>query len=152
PGRPLSSSSPRGSNWTPEPAHQNMTGISSEPAFRDRRDCYRHDRGTDRDDFLTPLASTYLDRRRRGGRTDMTDDPLRPIIQGTYVALAALLESMPLAQWDTPSLCEGWRVREVVAHLTMPARYSDEAFMAELGEDAFDFTRLSNRIASRDSQ
>src|SRR5262245_5051508 len=52
-------------------------------------------------------------------RTAMADDPLRPIIEGTYVALADLLTVMPLAQWDTPSLCEGWRVREVVAHLTM---------------------------------
>ena len=27
------------------------------------------------------------------------------------------------AVWDAPSLCEGWRTREVVAHMTMPARY-----------------------------
>jgi uncharacterized protein (TIGR03083 family) len=49
-------------------------------------------------------------------------------------------------------LCEDWRVREVVAHVTMPARYSEDAFMAELREDGLDFTRLSNRIASRDAE
>src|SRR5262249_12398830 len=49
-------------------------------------------------------------------------------------------------------MCEGWRVREVVAHMTMPVRYSEEAFMAELRECEFDFTRLSNRVAERDGQ
>jgi uncharacterized protein (TIGR03083 family) len=41
-----------------------------------------------------------------------------------YRALADLLESSTAAVWDAPSLCEGWRTREVVAHVTMPARYS----------------------------
>lgn len=81
----------------------------------------------------------------------MIDDPLPPLTKDTYIALADFLDALPRDQWDTPSLCEGWRVREVVAHLTMPARYSEEAFMAELRDDAFDFTRLSNRIASRDA-
>ena len=38
-------------------------------------------------------------------------------------ALADLLERSEPAVWDAPSLCEGWRTREVVAHMTMPARY-----------------------------
>ena len=42
--------------------------------------------------------------------------------------------------WDAPSLCEGWRTREVVAHMTMPARYSGPAFMAELEAAGGDFT------------
>jgi uncharacterized protein (TIGR03083 family) len=32
--------------------------------------------------------------------------------------LADLLESIPQAAWDKPSLCEGWSVRDVGAHLT----------------------------------
>jgi uncharacterized protein (TIGR03083 family) len=81
----------------------------------------------------------------------MTDDDLQPLIGATYVALADLLDVLPAARWDAPSTCEGWRVREVVAHMTMPARYDEDAFMAELRDDDFDFTRLSNRIASRDA-
>src|SRR5262249_35920103 len=72
--------------------------------------------------------------------------------KSTYLALADLLSGVAEERWDTPSLCDGWRVREVVAHLTMPARYSENAFMAELREDGFDFTVLSNRIASRDAK
>ena len=82
----------------------------------------------------------------------MTDSELQPLVAATYVALADLLDALPAEPWDAPSLCEDWRVREVVAHVTMPARYSEDAFMAELREDGFDFTRLSNRIASRDAK
>ncbi|GFG50915.1 hypothetical protein MAGR_23560 [Mycolicibacterium agri] len=32
------------------------------------------------------------------------------------VELAALLEGLTPEQWDSPSLCEKWRVRDVVAH------------------------------------
>lgn len=81
----------------------------------------------------------------------MDDDDLQPLVAAEYLALADLLDALPAPRWDTASLCEGWRVREVVAHLTMAVRYDEEAFMAELRECQFDFTRLSNRIASRDA-
>jgi hypothetical protein len=47
-----------------------------------------------------------------------------------FLALADLLDTVPDAGWDTPSLCAGWRVREVVALLTMPPRYSAAQFQA----------------------
>jgi uncharacterized protein (TIGR03083 family) len=67
-----------------------------------------------------------------------------------YLALADVLGSSPVEVWDAPSLCTGWRTREVVAHVTMPARYSGPAFMAELHAVGGDFTRLSNEVATRD--
>ena len=82
----------------------------------------------------------------------MTDAELQPLVAADYLALADLLDTLPAAQWDSPSLCELWRVRQVVAHLTMPARYDEDAFLAELRDCQFDFTRLSNRIADRDAQ
>ena len=66
------------------------------------------------------------------------------------MALADLLQSANLDVWDAPSMCEGWRTREVVAHMTMPARYPGPAFMAELEAAGGDFTRLSNTVAARD--
>lgn len=81
----------------------------------------------------------------------MDDDDLQPLVAGEYLALANLLDPLPEARWDTASLCERWRVREVVAHMTMAARYDEQAFMAELRECQFDFTTLSNRIAGRDA-
>jgi uncharacterized protein (TIGR03083 family) len=85
---------------------------------------------------------------------DVTDDDasLQPLVAAELLSLAALLDGGPDAQWqwDSPSLCAGWRVREVVAHMTMAARYPHEQFMAELQRCGFDFTRLSDEIAARD--
>jgi len=82
----------------------------------------------------------------------MTDDTdLQPVVAAEFLALADLLGSATQAQWDTPSLCAGWRVREVIAHMTMAARYPEDKFMAELRLCEFDFGRLSNEIASRDA-
>lgn len=78
----------------------------------------------------------------------MTDDAdLQPAVAAEFLALAHLLAAFSDAQWNTQSLCEGWRVREVVAHMTMPARYTDQEFMAELERCEFDFTRVRARVA-----
>jgi uncharacterized protein (TIGR03083 family) len=79
------------------------------------------------------------------------DTHLQPLVAAEFTGLADLLAAASQAQWDTPSLCEGWRVREVIAHMTMAARYSEERFMAELRRCDFDFTRLSNEVADRDA-
>jgi uncharacterized protein (TIGR03083 family) len=79
-----------------------------------------------------------------------TDLDLQAAVGSTFLAFAGQLDTLPEPRWDTPSLCEGWRVREVVAHLTMPARYTTEEFQRELEACGWDFTRLSNQIADRD--
>jgi uncharacterized protein (TIGR03083 family) len=90
--------------------------------------------------------------RQENTMTEVTDDAdLQPVVAAEYLRLAGLLDAASDAQWDTASLCAGWRVREVVAHMTMAARYSEEQFMAELRRCDFDFTRLSNEVAARDA-
>jgi uncharacterized protein (TIGR03083 family) len=79
-----------------------------------------------------------------------SSDELAAAIAAEYLALADALEEAHSAVWDAPSLCEGWRTREVVAHMTMPARYDGPAFMAELTAAGGDFTRLSDTVAARD--
>jgi uncharacterized protein (TIGR03083 family) len=83
--------------------------------------------------------------------TVTNDTHLQPAVAAEFLSLADLLAAASGAQWDTQSLCEGWRVREVIAHLTMAARYPEGEFMAELRRCDFDFTRLSNEVASRDA-
>ena len=61
-----------------------------------------------------------------------SDSHLQPLVAAQFEALADVLVSIAPTDWDRPSLCEGWRIREVIAHLTMPARYDQDAFMAEL--------------------
>lgn len=65
--------------------------------------------------------------------------------------LAGLLGSLPAASWDEPSLCAGWRVREVVAHMTMPFRYSSGRFMIEVMKSGGNFNRMADRCARRDA-
>jgi uncharacterized protein (TIGR03083 family) len=84
-------------------------------------------------------------------QTTTDDTSLQPAVAAEFASLAGLLAGASRAQWDTWSLCAGWRVREVIAHLTMAARYPEQEFMAELRRCDFDFTRLSNEIASRDA-
>ena len=84
--------------------------------------------------------------------TTPTDENLQPAVAAEFAALADFLASTDEDRWNDLSLCDGWLVRNVVAHLTMPARYSPEEFEAELRESRFDFDDLSNRIATRDSE
>lgn len=53
--------------------------------------------------------------------------------------------------WGAPSLCAGWRVRHVVAHVTMPARLTPEQFGAEMAAAGGDFGVLSDDVAARDA-
>lgn len=80
-----------------------------------------------------------------------TELDLQAAVINDYLSLADILDGLPGTGWDTPSLCDGWRVREVVAHLTMPVRYTADQFQAELHACEGDFTRLSNRVAGRDA-
>lgn len=45
-------------------------------------------------------------------------------VAATRAELADQLAEVPDEMWDTPSLCSGWRVRDVVAHMTLPERFS----------------------------
>jgi len=65
--------------------------------------------------------------------------------------LADVLGALPAQEWDAPTLCAGWRVREVVAHMTMPFRYSAERFGAELAESGGNFDQMADRCARRDA-
>jgi uncharacterized protein (TIGR03083 family) len=66
-------------------------------------------------------------------------------------SIADLLDGLSAEQWAAPSLCEGWSVRHVVAHLTMPFRYSTGRFMIELAKAGGSFQRMSDGVAERDS-
>jgi uncharacterized protein (TIGR03083 family) len=74
---------------------------------------------------------------------------LQTWVAPTCVALAGFLDDG--SAWDARSLCEGWLVRHVVAHVTMPARLTPEQFGAEMAAAGGDFSVLSDRVAERDA-
>lgn len=61
--------------------------------------------------------------------------------------LCELLTDLEPEQWDAESLCAGWRVREVVAHMTMPFRLSGPRFLGGLIRSRMRFNRFADRDA-----
>lgn len=49
----------------------------------------------------------------------MNDDELWAAIDAQRLRTADLLDALTPGEWDRASLCEGWRVRDVAAHLTL---------------------------------
>jgi uncharacterized protein (TIGR03083 family) len=43
------------------------------------------------------------------------------VIKDQRLAIADLLDGLPASGWETPSLCAGWRVRDVAAHVSLVA-------------------------------
>jgi uncharacterized protein (TIGR03083 family) len=87
-----------------------------------------------------------------------TDQPteqaadVQSLVGPQFRALADALAAQPSTIADLPSLCEGWSTRNVLAHMTMAARYDAAAFQAELAANGYDFQTLSDSIAERDGQ
>ena len=52
-------------------------------------------------------------------RALMDRDQVWQVIDAQRMNLAALLEQLPAGDWRQPSLCAGWTVRDVAAHLTL---------------------------------
>jgi uncharacterized protein (TIGR03083 family) len=79
----------------------------------------------------------------------MTD--IRTAVTGERADLAALLGELPAAEWDRPTLCEGWRVREVVAHIVMPYRLSTAGFVLGMLRNRGRFNRFADQHARREA-
>ena len=78
-------------------------------------------------------------------------DTIRDMIAAQRAELAEVLASLPTPSWDEPTLCAGWRVREVVAHITMPFRFSGRRFALELAKSRGRFNDMADRVARRDA-
>lgn len=74
------------------------------------------------------------------------------LIDGELSQLIEVLEALEPAQWDAPSLCDGWRVRDVAVHLLMPYELSVPRFLTRLAAAGFRFDTMADRWATRDSR
>jgi uncharacterized protein (TIGR03083 family) len=64
-----------------------------------------------------------------------------PIVHAERAALLADLEGLDERQFDEPSLCPGWSVHDVVAHLVDTARTTRLRFVVGMCRARFDFDR-----------
>src|SRR5918995_4786409 len=82
----------------------------------------------------------------------MTDTELRAAVVAERRDQVDLLAGLPPGQWDQPTLCAGWRVREVIAHTTMPYRTSVPRLILEMAKARGDVNRMADRTARRDAE
>ncbi|MFK0210922.1 maleylpyruvate isomerase family mycothiol-dependent enzyme [Streptomyces sp. NPDC090298] len=80
----------------------------------------------------------------------------KPTVVGDAIAaerreLADLLDTLRDEQWNAPSLCAGWRVREVAAHMSMGFRLSLHATLGALVRARGNLHRMTDRVARRDA-
>ena len=68
-----------------------------------------------------------------------------PIVHAERRALATDLGSVGDSQWATPSLCEGWTVRDVLAHMTATAKISGASFFPKLIGSGFSLGRMQEK-------
>ncbi|GAA3494658.1 maleylpyruvate isomerase family mycothiol-dependent enzyme [Streptomyces prasinosporus] len=72
------------------------------------------------------------------------------LIRAERAALAADLEDLTAEQWETPSLCAGLTVREVLAHLTAGASLNAVRWLTGVIRCRFDFDKqVAMRLAEQ---
>lgn len=77
-----------------------------------------------------------------------TTDPR--LVEATHAErerLAQLFADLGPDRWGAASLCQGWRNREVLAHMTMPFRLSGLGFLGGMARARFNFNRFADRDA-----
>ena len=82
----------------------------------------------------------------------MSDADMRAAVAAERRAQVALYSALSEQEWDTPSLCAGWRVREVLAHTTMPFRYSLPRVAWEIAKARGSFDRMADCRARIDAR
>ncbi|WP_326695964.1 maleylpyruvate isomerase family mycothiol-dependent enzyme [Streptomyces sp. NBC_01754] len=77
------------------------------------------------------------------------DDAVWAEVESARLRLADLLDGLSREEWESPSLCGGWRVRDVVAHLTLPPTLTTAGWMKELLRSGGSFHRMVRDSAVR---
>jgi uncharacterized protein (TIGR03083 family) len=72
-------------------------------------------------------------------------------VQAERAEQVDLLASLTPDQWNAPTLCAGWRVREVIAHTTSPYRMSLGRFLLDMAKARGNFNRMADRTARHDA-
>jgi len=67
------------------------------------------------------------------------------MIEEERASLVDALAALPDADWDKPSLCPGWTVREVVGHLIATASMTPPKFFGKLVTSGFNFGKLTSK-------
>ncbi|MEV2256027.1 maleylpyruvate isomerase family mycothiol-dependent enzyme [Streptomyces sp. NPDC050147] len=78
------------------------------------------------------------------------NDDVWSLVHAERAALIEDLTHLDDKQWEHPSLCEGWTVQDVVAHLVDTARTTRLGFVGAMVRARFDFDRQNARGVRRE--
>jgi uncharacterized protein (TIGR03083 family) len=73
-------------------------------------------------------------------------------IESARLRLADFLDGLSPADWEHPSLCPGWRVRDVAAHLTLAPQTTIGRSMVEFAKARGNFNRVVLHTAIRQAE
>lgn len=73
-----------------------------------------------------------------------------PAVHNERQALIEDLESLTPEQWAAPSLCAGWDIHDVLAHLVDTAKTTRLRFLRDMVAAKFDFDRATERGVTRE--
>lgn len=79
----------------------------------------------------------------------MNRDEIWAVIDAQRADLADFLDGLTPQQWTAPSLCEGWQVRDVAAHLTHSHMPMPQVII-EAAKSGFRFDPMIRRLALQD--
>ena len=72
-----------------------------------------------------------------------------PLVHAERAAMIDDLARLDAAQWEQPSLCAGWTVHDVVAHMVDVAHSTRLGFAVDMFRAGFDFDRQNTRGIER---
>lgn len=75
----------------------------------------------------------------------MADPGVFAVIAAEREALAGDLAGLTETQWQSASLCAGWTVQDVVAHMTATARISLASFFPKLLASGFNLSKMQDK-------
>lgn len=79
----------------------------------------------------------------------MDEERIWQVVEDERRSLADLLDSLTPEQWDAPTMCDGWRVRDVAAHLTIAARLTVPQMVVGMVRARGDFNRFVHEDGAR---
>ncbi len=79
----------------------------------------------------------------------MQRDAYETLVRAERAGLERRLCGLTEEQWQATSLCDGWTVEEVVAHLTAAARTGTAAWLLSIVRSGFDAAKHNDRMIER---
>ena len=77
------------------------------------------------------------------------DEAYWDAVRSVRLSIADLLDELSPAEWDAASLCQGWRVRDVAAHVALVPRITTWQMMSVAPRAGFNPHRINTILAVR---